>query len=449
MSTVAVFYGAAGLIAFAALALLIGAVFFLAAWWPGGSQYPAMRRLVWSAWTVLVVATFAVLLLFGPQAAARPMSSVVDSNLLSASLDTRIGAAMLVRLLVLALAAPFLALLLSRPAPATPSQRTWRVGGVLGGAVVLAATWSVAGHSAGGRQAAIALPVDVVHLVAMGVWLGGLVVLCGVLLRTGEVGVMRCAVPSFSRAALVCVAALVVTGSYQSWRQVGGPTALVTTSYGWLLMGKVMLVILLVGIGALSHAWVRRHYSAAPQPSISAKRRARHGPGRPEVARFRRMVGAEAGLAAVVLAVTAALVTSQPARTAQIEAAAAQRAAQARTVASADAWPTPATARIGFGGVAGQGVVDLAVFPATVGGNEIHLSVLDTFGGLLDVPETTATLALPARSLGPFAVALRKLGPGHYIGTARIPVPGQWQLAVTVRTSDVDQDTITTPIDIR
>lgn len=448
---VAVLYGAARLIAFAALALLIGTVFFLAAWWPGGSRYPAMRRLIWSSWTVLVAATFAVLLLFGPQVAGRPLGSAVDSGLLSATLDTRMGMAMLGRLLVLALVAPALALLLSRLAAATPRRRAWRVGGVLGGAGVLAATWSVAGHSAVGRQAVLTLPADVVHLVAMGVWLGGLVALCGVLLRTREGGAMRCAVPAFSRAALVCVAALVLTGGYQSWRQVGSPTALVTTSYGWLLVGKVALVLLLVGIGTVSRVWVRRHYGQAPQRSISARRRVRRGPASQEVARFRRMVGAEAGLAAVVLGVTAALVTSPPARTAQLAAVVAQRAAQARAAASAGSWPTPATARIGFdaGGVAGKGTVDLAVFPATVGGNEIHLSVLDTSGGLLDVPETTATLALPDRSLGPLAVTLRKLGPGHYIGTATIPMKGRWQLAVAVRTSEGDQDTITTPIDVR
>ncbi|MGH3941963.1 MAG: FixH family protein, partial [Pseudonocardiaceae bacterium] len=117
-------------------------------------------------------------------------------------------------------------------------------------------------------------------------------------------------------------------------------------------------------------------------------------------------------------------------------------AAQARAVAGADFWPTPATARIGFdaGGVAGRGVVDLAMFPATVGDNEIHLSMLDTAGALLDVPETSATLTQPDRSLGPLAVPLRKLGSGHYIGTAAIPVTGQWQLAVTVRTSEMNQD---------
>lgn len=66
-----------------------------------------------------------------------------------------------------------------------------------------------------GSAGRVALPLDVVHLVAMGVWLGGLVALCGVLLRSNDVPAMRTAVPSFSRAALVCVALLVVTGGYQ------------------------------------------------------------------------------------------------------------------------------------------------------------------------------------------------------------------------------------------
>ncbi|MGH3941820.1 MAG: FixH family protein, partial [Pseudonocardiaceae bacterium] len=119
--------------------------------------------------------------------------------------------------------------------------------------------------------------------------------------------------------------------------------------------------------------------------------------------------------------------------------------------AGADFWPAPATARIGFdvGGGAGQGVVDFAMFPATVGGNEVHLSVLDAAGTLLDASETSVTLTLQDRSLGPLVVALRKLGAGHYIGTATIPMTGRWQLAVTVRTSEANQDTVTIPVDIR
>lgn len=172
------------------------------------------------------------------------------------------------------------------------------------------------------------------------------------------------------------------------------------------------------------------------------------------------MVATEAGLAAVVLGVTAALVASQPARTAQIESAAQQRSAQDRAQQDRAqptreptpeptrerSVPVPTTTRIGFdtGGPGGQGVLDIAVFPATVGSNEMHLAVLDTSGSLLEVPEVTATLNLPDRALGPLAVPLQRFGPGHYVGAATVPVIGQWQLAVTVRTSEVDQDTVST-----
>ncbi|MGH4027101.1 MAG: FixH family protein [Pseudonocardiaceae bacterium] len=450
-ATVGVLYGGARLLAFAALALLIGLSFFLVVWWPSAGRYPATGRLIWGAWIVLVVTTVAVLLLFGPKATGRPLPAVADSALLSATLQTRVGVAMLGRLLVLSLVAPGLALLLTRPAPATARRRVRRIGGVLAAAVALAATWSIAGHSAVGRHTVVALPVDVVHLIAMGVWLGGLVALCGVLLRSGDVTAMRSAVPGFSRAAAICVGLLVITGSYQAWRQVGSPTALTTTSYGWLLLAKVLLVTVLVGTGAASRAWVRRHYRDAAR-TARAERRARRGPGKPELARFRRTVAVEAGLALVVLGLTAALVSSQPARTAQIEAATQQRAEQGwGPPAPAAAAPIPVTTRIGFdtGGPAGRGVLDLAVFPATVGSNELHLSVLDPAGGLMDIPEVTAALTLPDRALGPLSVPLQKLAPGHYIGASRIPLPGAWQLAVTVRTSELDQKTTTTPLQIR
>ncbi len=498
-------YGAARLLAFAALAVLVGAALFVAAWWPQAGRHPAMRRLIWSSWAVLVGATGAVLLLFGPEAAARPLGAVLDARLLSATLETRMGTALLGRVLLLSLAAPALAVLLSRPAWGSPARR---VGGVLGGAAALASTWSIAGHAAVGRQAVLAVVVDVGHLCAMSVWLGGLVVLSGVLLRTAQVEVMRSAVPAFSRAALICVAVLVGTGAYQSWREVGSPGALLSTSYGWLLTGKLLLVAALVGIGAASRSWVHRHYGApvrdpalspvpilvpkprpervsvpvpsagpsampsagpsavpvagpsagpAARPAGLAGGRPRSGPGRAEIARFRRMVGVEAGLAAVVLGVTAALVTSQPARAEQLAAAAQQRAAQARAAAQAEAtaqaeqWPTPVTARIGFAaGSSGQGVLDLVVFPAAVGNNQVHLSVLDRAGGLLDIPDLTATLTRPDLALDPLPVPLQKLGPGHYTGSMTIPRPGRWRLDFTVRTAEPGQGAaVSTPIDIR
>lgn len=64
--------------------------------------------------------------------------------------------------------------------------------------------------------------------------------------------------------------------------------------------------------------------------------------------------------------------------------------------------------------------------------------------------ELKATLTLTSRHLGPLPIPLQRTTPGHYqASSVQIPNNGTWQLAVTVRTSDIDETTVTTPINIR
>ena len=49
---------------------------------------------------------------------------------------------------------------------------------------------------------------------------------------------LRSAVPRFSTVAFTCVVALVVTGTVQSWRQLGSLDALTSTNYGRVLLLK-------------------------------------------------------------------------------------------------------------------------------------------------------------------------------------------------------------------
>ena len=65
-----------------------------------------------------------------------------------------------------------------------------------------------------------------------------------------------------------------------------------------------------------------------------------------------------------------------------------------------------------------------------------------------EVAELHSTFTV--RQLGPFPVALQHTAPGEYIAQAvQLPYSGTWQLRVTVRTSDIDETTVATPIDIR
>lgn len=120
----------------------------------------------------------------------------------------------------------------------------------------LAATWAMAEHASTGLQPAVAMPVDVLHLLAVAAWLGGLAALV-VSLYWGP-PVERAAVRRFSRIAFGSVVVLVATGLYQSWRQVGTWRALTDTAYGRLLLIKVALVVVLVGIAWLSRQWTGR-----------------------------------------------------------------------------------------------------------------------------------------------------------------------------------------------
>ncbi|KOG90012.1 membrane protein, partial [Streptomyces varsoviensis] len=117
-------------------------------------------------------------------------------------------------------------------------------------------TWSLAEHASVGIQPYLAMPVDILHLLAVGCWLGGLVALL-VTLRT-DTPIRRAAVQRFSRLAFASVCVLVATGTYQSWRQVGTWGALTGTAYGrWLLL-KIGLVAVVVGLAYFSRRWTNR-----------------------------------------------------------------------------------------------------------------------------------------------------------------------------------------------
>ncbi|EHR53601.1 putative copper export protein [Saccharomonospora marina XMU15] len=428
-----VLYGGTRWVTFAGLALLVGTAFFAAVCWPGGAARTGVRRLLWVGLASLGVATVGAL----------PAYTAYTGGSLGSTLSSRMGVLLLVRLGMLALLSAAL-YYLGRRAPTTeyPASAAARAGAVLAVGTALALTVSLGNHSATGGQVALAVPMDTVHLLAMAVWLGGLVALLAVLLRSGDVLGMRVAMPRFSRLALVCVAVLTATGAYQAWRQVGSPSALLSTTYGGVLVTKIGVIAVLLAFGLLARNWVRGHYAFAVV-TISDKRRARRGPAEQEIRRFRRLVAVETTLAAVVLGVTASLVSVEPAR-AELERVRAAPTVPQRTGPVNEIVPFDA------GGERGRGRLAVTVTPGAVGRNEVHLSVLDPAGRPMDVEQLSAELSLADGSVGPLPVELRYFSPGHFIAAAAtVPMPGQWELAVAVRTSEVDQDVVRIPVGAR
>ncbi|MEW1548193.1 copper resistance CopC/CopD family protein [Streptomyces tsukubensis] len=531
-------YDAARYTSYGGFALMVGGAAFVLLCWPRGASVRPLQRLVARSWTVLTGATLAMLLLRVPYAGSGRLADVFDLAGLQDVLETKTGAALVSRLLLLGAAALFIAVLFStyaqrvRAAAAddgdgTGDEAEGKGGGRadpafglgVGGTVVsagIAATWALSEHASTGIQTGLAMPVDVVHLLAVAGWLGGLAALLIALRR--EPSIEPAAVRRFSTVAFVCVVALAVTGLYQSWRQVGSWSALTGTEYGRLLLAKAALVAVLVVIARFSRRWTARLVTApavpGPQKSPDAgdttaaaattdttaaaadtavaepsdrseksAESARPGePGEPgeaeengtrsavgparaaQLARqrtaladaarrkardadpvrsgLRRAVLAEAAVAAVVLAVTTVLTATEPGRTEET----ADRAALSGGSPSADSRPGgPVDTTIPFdtGGPNGKGTIRLTLGPAAPGANGLTLRITGTAGKPLEAPEVKASFTLPDQQIGPLPVTPVKVAPGQWrADRVQIPMPGDWLVKVTVRTSDIDQTTV-------
>ena len=150
---------------------------------------------------------------------------------------------------------------------------------------------SVGGHAATGGSFVAGVALRVVHLTAMGTWAGGLAVLA-LALRGVAVGVDVDRAPvwrAFGALAAPAFAALLGTGLLLTGRGLATVTALLTTWYGLLLLGK-LVVLAAASVFGLRHA---------SQVRGAGVRRARG-------------LGTEAVLAALVVVGGAALTASPP-----------------------------------------------------------------------------------------------------------------------------------------
>ncbi|OSZ61933.1 hypothetical protein OQI_02825 [Streptomyces pharetrae CZA14] len=527
-------YGVGRYASYAGFIVLVGGAAFLLACWPRGTGVRAVQRLVVSGWVALTAATLGLLLLRGSYTTSGKAGDVFDLELLGQVLQTKTGAALVSRLLLLAAAALFVAVLFGAYAKriegdegapdedgdtggvgeggdeAGKEARDLAFGLAVGGVVVaagLAASWAMAEHASTGIQPGIAMPVDVLHLLAVAAWLGGLAALLVALHRApAGTPLEATAVRRFSQLAFGSVLVLVVTGLYQSWRQVGSWSALTGTRYGQLLCLKAGLVVLLVGIAWISRRWTGRLTDTVTAGAEREKERVASGAGAtagadggtavtgagdgdggtadtgagdgdggtadtgeddgvdPERAAqlarqraavdaarqkrlrdadptrngLRRSVLAEAGVAVVLLAVTTMLTSTEPGRT--------EEEAKAATAASAQTSATGAvTLDMPFdtGGQDGKGVVRIDLDPARTGANALHVYVTRPNGRAFDVPEVKVAFTLESQDIGPLPVVPDHITTGHWSANGvQIPMAGEWKIAVTVRTSDIDQVTV-------
>ena len=107
-----------------------------------------------------------------------------------------------------------------------------------------------AGTGHGGAGGSFQLAADMLHLLAAGAWLGGLLPFAWAMtypLEPAQADALR-----FSLLGTVCVGIILVTGSVNGWFLVGNGPALTGTGYGRLLLVKIALFAAMVAVAAIN-----------------------------------------------------------------------------------------------------------------------------------------------------------------------------------------------------
>lgn len=320
---------------------------------------------------------------------------------------TRLGALTLARIALAAAALGMGALAASRG--------SFRMIGPVGLVAGLAALLT---FSAGSHASANALPLgpmlsDFAHLLAAGVWLGGLLALAAWLLagrrRKTDMDPNETwtVLGRFSGVATASVAILLATGIANSLIRIETPSDWLDSAYGRVLLAKIALVAAMLGV-----AWFNRILT-------------RRGPDPRSAQRARRQVLAEAALGLAVMIATATLTQTQP-------------------PLSASARETRDSLSVfeGFASVDDLQVHAL-VSPNRVGVNQftVHLSHNDGTP-LGDVQRVRLTFDRPAGSPGPSSADMTAQSPGSWsLQAANLNQSGAWTMSIYVRRRGLDDAT--------
>jgi copper transport protein len=294
--------------------------------------------------------------------------------------------------------------------------------GLLGaGAAAAMLVHVAAGHAAGsGSLGPLNLLAQWVHLLAVGVWVGGFLwLVLGI--RASADGQEReqvDAVQRFSRMATVAVGLVVVTGLARALVEVGSWHGLFDTSFGRTLLVKSGLVAALLAIGAANRFRI--------VPALRA--------GSAKLQTLAATVRGELAIA-IPIVVAAALLSELP--PAEFVSQAAERSQ-----------PPPAVV-VNGNDFATTVRVRLAVTPGGAGPNRFAATVVD-YDSRQPVPADRVSLrfSLPSRpDVGTSALDLRRTGDGGWQGQgSQLSIAGRWSITVLVGRPD---GAVTVPLQLQ
>ena len=289
-------------------------------------------------------------------------------------------------------------------------QRTWAT--LLTAAALF--TFAASSHAAAASGSSWAVAADFAHLVAAAVWAGGLIFLALLLFQLHRQRTlpdpdwMVLLLTRYSLSAQIAVFFLALTGLFGSFVQLPDASSLVTTTYGRVLLIKLVIVAAILAVAYFNNRAVRRAQDTVANTS--------------ELSRFTRRVAAEAGMSAVLFISVAVLVQTPtpnlPPPTA------------------------PAAPSLPFNEMAYDGdlAVHLQVTPNQVGHNRywVHLSHPDS-SDIGEVQLVRLFFSHESGEMGQARLDLVVLGEDAFAAEgAFLNRDGQWNLSVYVRRRGMD-----------
>jgi putative copper resistance protein D len=216
------------------------------------------RRLFALAWASLLVALAsgaAWLVIVASHMSGMPLSAVLRGPVVGVVLtQTRFGEDWGLRAALVVVLAGCLAV-----QGLTRKHAAGWIGLLAAAAFIASLAW--AGHGAAAEDVpfdAIHLPADILHLLAAGAWLGGLLPLVLLLAQARGDGsleavtVARAATLRFSKLGIASVGTLLATGLVNTWFLSGSVPALLGTLYGQLLLVKVALFATMIAVAGVN-----------------------------------------------------------------------------------------------------------------------------------------------------------------------------------------------------
>ena len=350
-------------ISYIAISIVLAGIFFLL-----GSDAPrkGLNRAVVLAGSVLGLSTALLYLLHGMNASGGTWGQIANVGVVKDVFATQVGESLFARIVVSFL----LVSVVTR----------WGKFVAVFAFATLPFTYAFAGHAAVDSPAALTIALLALHVAAVGVWCGGLILLIFVKdIRTTPI------VEWFSQRAAILIAVVVATGVVQALLLMDGIGNLTKTSYGKALIAKVCVV----GIMLICAAIVRRRFYESG------------------VSRLRAVLCAEVLVGLVVLSITSGMVAASPR-------------------------PTVSNAPFSTALVQGDVIANITISPPRVGESEMHVIVSPPNGSLDPVLAIKARFSLASGSVPPIQAELNAVGPNHFVGYIQFVYPGEWKVDVIV-----------------